>query len=33
MGPGKLSGILLKLELQGIVNQTPGKFFSLEINK
>ncbi|MBW2740061.1 MAG: DNA-protecting protein DprA, partial [Deltaproteobacteria bacterium] len=32
MGPGKLSGILLKLELQGIVNQAPGKFFSLETN-
>ncbi|RLC25544.1 MAG: DNA-protecting protein DprA [Deltaproteobacteria bacterium] len=29
MGPGKLSGILLKLELQGIVNQAPGKFFSI----
>jgi len=32
MEPGKLSGILLKLELQGIVNQAPGKFFSTEIN-
>lgn len=26
--PGKLSGILLKLELQGIVQQAPGKLFS-----
>ena len=33
MEPGKLSGILLKLELQGIVNQAPGKFFSIEINE
>ncbi len=33
MKPGKLSGILLKLELQGIVNQAPGKFFSTEINQ
>lgn len=33
MEPGKLSGILLKLELHGIVNQAPGKFFSIEINK
>jgi DNA processing protein len=32
MEPGKLSGILLKLELQGIVNQAPGKFFSTEIS-
>lgn len=27
--PGKLSGILLKLELQGIVHQAPGKLFTL----
>jgi DNA processing protein len=33
MEPGKLSGILLKLEVQGIVNQAPGKFFSIEINE
>jgi len=33
MEPGKLSGILLKLELQGIVHQAPGKFFSVEMNK
>ncbi|MBW2165948.1 MAG: DNA-protecting protein DprA [Deltaproteobacteria bacterium] len=33
MEPGKLSGILLKLELQGIVNQAPGKFFSIETNE
>ena len=26
--PGKLAGILLKLELEGVVNQSPGKFFS-----
>jgi len=32
MEPGKLSGILLKLELKGIVNQAPGKFFSTEIS-
>jgi len=29
LGPGKLSSILLQLELLGIVQQTPGKFFSL----
>ncbi|MBU1169883.1 MAG: DNA-processing protein DprA [Proteobacteria bacterium] len=29
MEPGLLSGILLKLELLGIVNQSPGKLFSL----
>jgi DNA processing protein len=33
MEPGKLSGILLKLEVQGIVHQAPGKFFSVEMNK
>ena len=33
MEPGKLSGVLLKLELQGIVHQAPGKFFSIEISK
>jgi len=26
--PGKLAGILLKLELEGVVNQSPGNFFS-----
>jgi len=26
--PGRLAGILLKLELEGVVNQSPGKFFS-----
>jgi DNA processing protein len=26
--PGKLAGILLKLELEGVVSQSPGKFFS-----
>lgn len=31
MKPGKLSGILLKLELEGIVHQAPGKLFSVEI--
>jgi len=30
--PGKLSGILLKLELKGMVQQSPGKFFSIEEN-
>ncbi|MDL1963235.1 MAG: DNA-processing protein DprA [Deltaproteobacteria bacterium] len=33
MKPGKLSGILLKLELEGIVHQAPGKLFSVEINE
>jgi DNA processing protein len=28
--PGKLSSILLQLELKGIVNQSPGKLFSRE---
>jgi DNA processing protein len=27
--PGKLSSILLKLELRGIVQQSPGKLFAL----
>jgi len=30
MAPGKLSGILLQLELRGIVHQAPGKLFSLK---
>lgn len=30
MNPGKLSGILLQLELRGIVEQSPGKLFSLK---
>ncbi|MCP4104765.1 MAG: DNA-protecting protein DprA [Desulfobacteraceae bacterium] len=29
--PGKLSSILLQLELKGIVQQSPGKLFSIEI--
>jgi DNA processing protein len=29
LAPGKLSGILLKLELKGIVHQSPGKLFSI----
>jgi len=29
MGPGKLSGILLKLELAGLIRQSPGKYFNL----
>jgi DNA processing protein len=29
LGPGKLSSILLKLELNGLVQQTPGKFFTV----
>jgi hypothetical protein len=29
MEPGKLSGILLKLELNGTIQQLPGKFFIL----
>jgi DNA processing protein len=28
--PGKLSGLLLQLELKGIVEQSPGKLFSLK---
>ncbi|MFC1814973.1 DNA-processing protein DprA [Thermodesulfobacteriota bacterium] len=32
MEPGKLAGILLKLELKGIAQQSPGKFFSIEEN-
>ena len=30
MQPGKLSSILLKLELDGLVQQSPGKFFTLK---
>jgi len=30
MVPGKLAGILLKLELMGVVQQLPGKYFSKE---
>lgn len=30
MEPGKLSSILMQLELKGIVQQSPGKFFSIE---
>ena len=29
LSPGRLSGILLQLELSGIIEQTPGKFFCL----
>lgn len=29
LGPGKLSGILLKLELAGLIRQSPGKYFTL----
>ena len=29
LGPGRLSSILLKLELNGLVQQTPGKFFTV----
>jgi DNA processing protein len=29
MAPGALSGVLLQLELMGVVRQTPGKFFCL----
>ncbi len=32
MDPGMLSGILLKLELEDVVEQCPGKLFSLKIN-
>jgi DNA processing protein len=28
LGPGRLSSILLKLEIDGLVQQTPGKFFA-----
>jgi len=31
MNPGPLSSILLQLELKGIVAQSPGKLFSIEI--
>ena len=30
MEPGELSGILLKLEIKGMVKQTPGNFFSID---
>lgn len=33
MDPGKLSGILLKLELHDMVRQSPGKLFSMGLNK
>jgi DNA processing protein len=33
MKPGKLSGILLQLELKGMVRQSPGKLFSREAMK
>ena len=33
MEPGKISSILLKLELHGAVHQAPGKFFSIKINE
>ena len=29
LGPGKLSSILLKLELAGLIRQSPGKYFTL----
>jgi DNA processing protein len=29
VGPGKLSSILLKLELSGLAQQSPGKFFTI----
>ena len=28
LGPGRLSSILLKLELNGLIQQAPGKFFT-----
>lgn len=31
MDPGKLSSILLQLELKGIAQQTPGKYFAIEM--
>ncbi len=33
MDPGEISGILLQLELKGIVTQSPGKMFSMEIDR
>ena len=33
LSPGRLSGILLQLELSGLVQQTPGKLFCLAPNK
>ncbi|MBU0986867.1 MAG: DNA-processing protein DprA [Proteobacteria bacterium] len=32
MEPGKLSGILLQLELKGVVQQSPGKIFSIAVH-
>ena len=29
VGPGRLSSILLKLELSGLAQQSPGKFFTI----
>lgn len=31
MAPGRLSSILLQLELKGVVHQSPGKLFSTDI--
>jgi DNA processing protein len=33
MDPGVLSAILMRMELKGIVAQTPGKMFSIETDK
>jgi len=33
LGPGQISSILLKLELHGLVQQTPGKFFTASPSK
>ena len=33
LAPGQLSSILLKLELNGLVQQTPGKFFTVSASK
>ena len=32
MDPGKLASILLKLELQGVVQQSPGKLFTVSMD-
>jgi len=31
LDPGKLAGVLLKLELNGLVEQSPGKLFSIKV--
>ena len=33
MDPGMLSALLMRMELKGVVIQTPGKMFSIETDK